>query len=59
MVDADETLEIDDKGYPLLPDDVLGLRLHRKKAIIRLFMGAVRRMYYYQLNHMVLLMDYH
>lgn len=59
MADADETLEINDNGYPLLPDDILSLRLHRKKAIIRLFMGAVRRMYYSQLPQILVLMDDH
>jgi hypothetical protein len=59
MADADETLEINDNGYLLLPDDVLGLRLHWKKAIIRLFMDAVRRMYYSQLHHIFVLMNYH
>jgi hypothetical protein len=43
MADTDESLDVDDKGYPLLPDDVLGLRLRRKKAIMRQFMSAVRR----------------
>jgi hypothetical protein len=41
MADTDESLDVDDKGYPLLPDEVLGLRLRRKKAIMRQFMGAV------------------
>ena len=39
----DEILELDDDGYPLLPEDVMDLRLSRKKAILRQFMGAVRR----------------
>ena len=43
MADTDESLDVDDKGYPLLPNDVLGLRLRRKKAIMRQFMSAVRR----------------
>jgi hypothetical protein len=40
----DETLELDNDGYPRLPDNVMDLRLSRKKAVIRRFMGAVRRM---------------
>jgi hypothetical protein len=47
MADTDESLDVNDKGYPLLPDDVLGLHLRRKKAIMRQFMSAVRRKYCY------------
>jgi hypothetical protein len=45
MTHSDETLELDAEGYPHLPDDVLGLRLSRKKAVIRQFVAAVRHMY--------------
>ena len=44
--DSQEQLEFDDKQYPQLPDNVLEMRLHRRKAILRQFMAAVRRMYY-------------
>jgi hypothetical protein len=44
MEDHGETLELDEDGYPHLPDDILKLRLHKKKAILRQYMGAVRRM---------------
>jgi hypothetical protein len=47
MADTDESLDVDGKGYPLLPDGLLGLRLRRKKAIMRQFMSAVRRRCYY------------
>jgi hypothetical protein len=57
MADTDESLDVDDKGYPLLPDEVLGLRLRRKKAIMRQFMGAVRRMCYYHRHRIEVLMN--
>jgi hypothetical protein len=41
--DDDEVLEVDDDGYPSLPSDVLTFRLSKKKSVIRLYMGAVRR----------------
>lgn len=44
MADGDETLELNEEGYPRLPDDVLTLRLSRKKSILRQFMSMVRRM---------------
>lgn len=44
--DSQELLEFDDRQYPRLPDNVLEMRLHRRKAILRLFMAAVRRMCY-------------
>ena len=47
MADTDESLDVDDKRYPLLPDGLLGLRLCRKKAIMRQFMSAVRRRCFY------------
>ena len=40
----DELLDTDDDGYPRLPVDVLEFRLSRKKTMIRLFIGALRRM---------------
>lgn len=45
MADTDESLEVDEKGYPILPDDVLDERLLRKKAIMRQYMDSVRSMY--------------
>jgi len=42
--DSKETLESDKDGYPLLPVNVLELRLSRK-AVLRQFMGAARRLY--------------
>jgi len=44
--DSQEALEFDDRQYPRLPDNVLELRLHRRKAILRQFMAATRRMCY-------------
>ena len=40
MVDNDKILQVDDDGYPHLPDDVLDLHLSRKKAIMRQYMSA-------------------
>lgn len=45
--DSLEALEFDDEQYPQLPESVLEFRLHRRKAILRQFMAAVRSMYYY------------
>jgi len=45
--DSLEALEFDDEQYPQLPENVLELRLHRRKAILRQFMAAARSMYYY------------
>jgi hypothetical protein len=44
--DSAEALEFDEKDYPILPDNVLELRLHRRKAILRQYMGASRRSFY-------------
>jgi hypothetical protein len=41
--DNQEALDFDEKQYPQLPDNVLDMRLHRRKAILRLFMAATRR----------------
>jgi hypothetical protein len=51
--DSEETLESDEDGYPLLPANVLELRLSRKKAVMRQFMGAARRLYIFNItqNH--------
>jgi len=43
--DSNEALEVDDGGYPFLPVNVLELRLQRRKAVLRQYMAAVRRMY--------------
>lgn len=43
--DSEETLESDEDGYPLLPGNVLELRLSHRKAVMRQFMGAARRLY--------------
>jgi hypothetical protein len=43
--DGQEALELDDKQYPQLPDNVLELRLHHRKAILRQFMAAARRLF--------------
>ncbi len=43
--DNNEALELDDEQYPLLPENVLELRLHQRKAILRQYMAAVRRTY--------------
>jgi hypothetical protein len=40
--DSEEALDFDENQYPQLPDNVLELRLHRWKAILRLFMAAAR-----------------
>ena len=42
--DSKEALEFDGDAYPILPDNVLELQLHRRKGILRQFMGATRRM---------------
>src|SRR6266481_8197711 len=44
--DSHEALEFDDEGYPILPANVLELRHRPRKAILRQFMAAVRRMYH-------------
>jgi len=44
LADIDDTLDLDNDGYPRLPEDVLSLRLSRKKSILRQFMCSVRRM---------------
>jgi len=41
--DSEEALEFDDELYPQLPENILELRLHRRKAILRQFMAAARR----------------
>lgn len=41
--DGEEALDFDENQYPQLPDNVLELRLHRRKAILRLFMAAAMR----------------
>jgi len=33
---------VDEHGYPHLPDNVMDLRLGKKKGILREFMGAAR-----------------
>jgi hypothetical protein len=43
--DSEEALDFDEKQYPQLPDNVLELRLDRRKAILRLFVAAARRKY--------------
>jgi hypothetical protein len=43
--DSKETLESDKDGYPLLPGNVLELRLSHRKAVLRQFMGAARHLY--------------
>ena len=43
--DNNEALELDDEEYPLLPENVLELRLHRRKAILRQYMAAMMRTY--------------
>ena len=42
--DSKEALEFNGDAYPILPDNVLELQLHRRKGILRQFMGATRRM---------------
>src|ERR1700733_549519 len=44
--DSQEALEFDDDDYPQLPENVMELRLHRRKAFLRLFMAAARRPFY-------------
>ena len=43
--DSEENLDSDEDGYPLLPENVLELRLNRRKAVLRQFTAAARRMY--------------
>ena len=40
---SEETLDSDEDGYPLLPENVLELRLNRRKAGLRRFMASARR----------------
>jgi len=40
--DSEEALEFDNEGYPQLLENILELRLHRRKAILRQFMAAAR-----------------
>ena len=44
--DSLEALEFDEDRYPCLPENVMELRLHRKKAILRQYIAAARRKYY-------------
>ena len=44
--DSHEALEVDDEYYPQLPTNILELRLHRRKAVLRQFMAAARRMWH-------------
>jgi hypothetical protein len=46
--DSHEALEIDDEGYPRLPENVLELRHRPRKAVLRQYVAAVRRMYHTQ-----------
>jgi hypothetical protein len=41
--DSEERLDSDEDGYPLLPENVLELRLNHRKAVLRQFMAAGRR----------------
>jgi len=41
--DSEETLDSDEDGYPLLPENVLELCLNRRKAVLRRFMASARR----------------
>ena len=51
--DGEETLDSDEDSYPLLLVNVLELRLSRRKAVMRQFMGAARRQYIFNIisNH--------
>ena len=42
MAHDNEKLDLDAEGYPRLPDDLLTLRLSKKKAITRQYVGAAR-----------------
>jgi hypothetical protein len=44
--DSQEALEFNNDDYPQLPENVMELRLHRRKAFLRLFMAAARRPFY-------------
>jgi hypothetical protein len=44
--DSEEALEFDDEGYPQLPENILELWLHHRKAILRQFMAAARCPFY-------------
>jgi hypothetical protein len=43
--DSEVSIELDEENYPMLPDNILELRLARRKAILRQFMAASRCMY--------------
>jgi hypothetical protein len=44
--DSEEILDYDEDGYPILPENVLELRLDRRKAVLRQFMAAARSAYH-------------
>ena len=44
--DSLEALEFDEDGYPCLPENVMELRLHWRKAILRQYIAAARCKYY-------------
>jgi hypothetical protein len=44
--DSLEALEFDEDEYPCLPENVMELRLHQRKAILRQYMAAARRKHY-------------
>ena len=44
--DSEEILDYDEDGYPILPENVLELRLDRRKAVLRQFMAAARSVYH-------------
>jgi len=46
--DSREALEFDDEQYPQLPENVGNLRLHRRKAVLRQYVAATRRMYHFR-----------
>lgn len=46
--DSWEALEFDDEQYPQLPENVGNLRLHRRKAVLRQYVAAARRMYHFR-----------
>lgn len=59
MTNTEEKLDVNNNGYPQLPDNTLTLLLSRKKEITRQFVVGVRRMRYPGLQIVLLLIHDH
>ena len=45
--DSIKALEFDEEGYPCLPENVMELQFHHRKAILRQYMAAVKHKYHF------------